>query len=241
MWKLCIVDNNKKTESLNFVFSKLSDSVSGFGGTIEICSALNTVFVRINEAYVPFVKAVIKNTIAEAIVELYKPIYFESRLNISKKFGLSGVALLKTICTLDKNEDIIEIKRKLDICEGEFHLDSFFEFSLSDLKIRWQELQNVVLSNLTDIVLTDSFLDIVRYLLKLMDKNFDTIKVVEKNNKVLLLDKNYRQIVTQTFEIEDEFKDEKILQKLIELQPLNVECEGVHCKELKNLTQSIFN
>lgn len=239
MWNLSIFDSNKQSPVLKYFYENALSEIERLGGTVELATEKNVIFLRVNEKHLAYMKAFVKQILAEAVADYFKPQFFEEKLHLLKRFNLNGAVLLKTICVLDKDLDIEEIKREMVIKDGEFHINSFWLFKLCALKMRWSEVATVISMNLTDIVATDSFLDIVKFLLKLVEKNYNNIKIVE-TPKEILFNENKQTIASIKLKPSQDL-DNKVISKLIELSPAHVEWEGENLPKLKNLAMLIFN
>jgi len=241
MWNLTIIDDDVKMSKLSFLYDNIVDEIIRIGGMIEFSSEKHAVFVRVREDMLAYGKALIRQVLAETIVEKYKPIFFDQMLELSSKYDLSGLALLKTICVLDRVEDINEIKSDIYLSDGEFHIDSFWLFHLEALKDRWREVSNVVMVNMADIVTTDAFLDIVKYLLKMVQKNIELLKVVETDEEILFYNHGYEKLVDISIRQNDVHRDEKVINTIIDLSPRTIQWESSSDSKLKDLTLAIFN
>lgn len=240
MWNLTIIDDDINSSKLNFLYDNIADEIVRIGGMIELSSEKHAVFVRVREEMLAYGKALIRQILAETIVEKYKPIFFEEALELSTKYDLNGLALLKTICVLDKVDDINEIKADITLTDGEFHIDSFWLFHLDSLKNRWREVSDVVMLNMADIVTTDAFLDIVRYLLKMVQKNVELLKVVETDDEILFYNHGYEKLTDISISKNDVHKDEKVISTIIDLSPKIVQWESSADSKLKDLALAIF-
>ena len=65
----------------------------------------------------------------------------------------------------DKIEDVRYILKDLEVTT-EFNVCSYYSFKMFELRQRWQEVCDLFFASLPELVASDAFLDLTRYLLK---------------------------------------------------------------------------
>lgn len=246
MWKLCIIDNDQGVLLFDKLAKDLNFELERLNGSVQRNKKENCIDIEIENDFVAYTKALIKEFVAEYVLNKYKIRFFEEHLKLIESYGLNGIALLKTISVLDRSEEINQIKNELEINNGSLVIDSLWLFKLSNIKNRWLEVTEIISINMADIVSTDAFLDIVRYLLKLVDKNYSIVRIIETKDDIFFVDDNYQKVTDIQISQNDNDKNAKVINTIIELSPRMLEWENHNLKEeknidLKKLTMSIFS
>lgn len=246
MWKLCIIDNDQGVLLFDKLAKDLNFELERLNGSVQRNKKENCIDIEIENDFVAYTKALIKEFVAEYVLNKYKIRFFEEHLKLIESYGLNGIALLKTISVLDRSEEINQIKNELEINNGSLVIDSLWLFKLSNIKNRWLEVTEIISINMADIVSTDAFLDIVRYLLKLVDKNYSIVRIIETKDDIFFVDDNYQKVTDIQISQNDSDKNAKVINTIIELSPRMLEWENHNLKEeknidLKKLTMSIFS
>ena len=107
----------------------------------------------------------IKTWVADSMVLHYKLNYFEANLKIPSGSHVPFKVLCQVLAAFDKIEDVRYILKDLEVTT-EFNVCSYYSFKMFELRQRWQEVCDLFFASLPELVASDAFLDLTRYLLK---------------------------------------------------------------------------
>ena len=172
-----------------------------FNGKIKIC----------DKRYVLNLKPCIDHyqifdCIVEQIVTTMKAFYLESKLKIKNK------TLIKVLVNYDKKSDII-IAASLFNLTPETLLDSIYDFRLSRLKFRWNEVIQLVNENYPQLTQKVVFNELLRFLIINMDYRMSEAHIITVNKHPQICDKKLNPLP---------HTDEDIINSLIDIAPRQI-------------------
>ena len=104
-------------------------------------------------------KSKIKKCINTYIIDVYKYEYFTKRILRGNK-ALINLAYIKALTLYDVDTDMALLNASFDI-DKQLYVDSFIRFKLNDLVRMWQELCDLIMSNI-NYLNTDMMLDVMK-------------------------------------------------------------------------------
>lgn len=127
-------------------------------------------------------KSKIKKCISTYIIDVYKYEYFIK--NILSNKNLISQAYVKALTLYDVDTDMALINSSLDI-ENQFFIDSFISFKMNDIIRMWQELCDLITSNI-NYLNRDMMIDVMRQFIATFDNALITLKIIIENDGFVL-------------------------------------------------------
>ena len=168
---------------------------------------------------------VIADAIAEVVITDMKSHFIESRLRLPIENPVNKAAFIKALSSFDADTDRLLARSlvKLVPDEGEvvrFLLDSFYEFKLDDLKMRWQEVCVLANENICFLVCARTFAELLRFLISNIDSIADEAHVFVRSGGVEVLGRDLRPFDVYVNEALP--PDIQIVNKLIAIAPKRI-------------------
>lgn len=146
------------------------------------------------------------DSIVNQIVTTMKTIYLQERIKIKNK------TLVKVLINYDKKSDTV-IAGSLFKMTPKILLDSIYDFSLTRLKYRWDEVVQLVNENYSQLTQKVLFNELLRFLILNMDHRIPEAHVLVVNHETMICDQKL-QPLPQT--------DDDIINTLIEFAPRQI-------------------
>ena len=147
------------------------------------------------------------------------------------KMGM--LAFKKALLNFDKETDKFIIRKNLELGSNLF-LESFFHFKLKSLQEKWAELVSLSNDNREYLISSDSFIDLLKFLVDNLDICEDEISIVKENEgyKIFINDsKQYQNKV---------FNEESVVSSVIDLSPQKINLYFNESSKAINLLEKIF-
>ncbi len=176
-----------------------------------LAEKFNSKLTQSNNRYVLNLKSNINqfrlfDCIVSQIVTTMKSFYLLSKLKIKNK------TLIKILLNYDKKADTI-IAGTLFKITNEILLDSLYDFGLSKLKIRWDEVIQLVNENYVHLSQKVLFDELLRFLILHMDYRLPEAHILAINHKATICDQKLQPLPQN---------DEDIVNALIEVAPRQI-------------------
>ena len=162
--------------------------------------------------------AVLFDAICEAIIKSYKFEYFLNNIKLHLNSRVTEVAFLKALTMFDKSADKEIIKKYIPI-SGEILLDSLYNFRLWELEKRWREVIKLVEDNKGYLLLSGSFIDLMKFLLLSIEPEIDEVHIYGGEGYVYCQNKQGKELFNCAFNDENENQIISIISELITLAP----------------------
>ena len=146
------------------------------------------------------------DSIVSQVVTTMKGFYLTSKLKIKNK------TLVKVLINYDKKSDTI-IAGSLFSLTPEILLDSLYDFCLSRLKCRWQEVVQLVNDNYPQLTQKVIFNELLRFLIVNMDCRIPEAHVMVIDHQTQICDQELQPLLQP---------DEDIINSLIEVAPRQI-------------------
>ncbi|MBQ8522555.1 MAG: hypothetical protein IJ458_02685 [Clostridia bacterium] len=219
MWEFSLACNNKNKHILEYINNC-------FCGDLPDC--ILTTFADKHFTYLLFAsddsiskicKSKIKKCISTYIIDVYKYEYFTKK--ILKNQTLINQAYIKALTLYDVDTDMALIDSMLEL-NIQFYIDSFIHFKLKDLERMWQELCELITSNI-NYLNRDMMIDVMRQFIATFDSSVTTLKIIiEKDGFVLYRIENNKQPV----KLKDKAPAIDIVNYAMLTNPKNIEIYG---------------
>lgn len=178
------------------------------------------------EQYEKFQK-ILKLRLAENIVKYYKEKVIKEHMKLVFMDDRYEEAFLKAMLLYDIEEDISFTCTKIQIGKR-VYIDSIFWFRLRELKEKWISLTNMINDNMYEYITSESFLELLRYLITMGKRKQDKVSVMYHKKGYVILDEKNNHI--------EYVKDETdLICMLISINPRRIR---ISCME--HLTESTF-
>jgi len=140
-------------------------------------------------------KSKIKKCISTYIIDVYKYDYFIQK--IGHKNNLISQAYIKALTLYDVDTDLALLNSSFDL-DKQFYIDSFIKFKMFDISRMWQELCDLITSNI-NYLNPDMMIDVMRQFISTFDTSITTLKIIMEHDKFVLykIDKNSAPIKLQ--------------------------------------------
>ncbi len=233
MFEFQLSTSNEKIA--NQIFSDLKLSTSGSGAILTQYSSGENCYVVVGceELEKPRVCFFISDAISDAISTFFKLEFVEQNLRIPVKNEISFKAFKKALVAFDRETDKYIVSRALKI-EGELNLESFFNFRLKPLRMKWIEIIKLANDNASYLLCSDTFLDLLKFLIDNIEISRGTINVVKKDNEFKLCDESFNEILSSQVplaNLEPESNEVGLVTNLIALSPRKI---NVYCSPFEN-------
>ena len=178
MREVALAARTKNKEILSFLHTNIQPK-------LDFCKTIITNYSDNNFAYLLFafdetfalsVEAIIRESVIEYIETCYKVEYLKQKIKNPAADNLTFETYIKVLSVFDKTTDKSAIE-KIIFFNQTFFIDSFLEFRLLPLKKHWDNLAELSSDNLTTFS-TETFVDVIRFLINTMDNNIYKVKVI---------------------------------------------------------------
>ena len=127
-------------------------------------------------------KSKIKKCISTYIIDVYKYDYFINK--ILKNKTLVSEAYIKALTLYDLETDMALINSSLEL-ENQFFIDSFLRFKMGEVIRLWQELCDLIISNI-NYINRDIMIDVMRNFISTFTPSSITLKIMGKQEGFVL-------------------------------------------------------
>lgn len=239
MKEIALATRVKNKEILAFLHTNIQHK-------LDFCKIIITNYSDNNFSYLLFafdetfsgaVETIIRESIIEYIESCYKVEYLKQKIKNPAADNLTFETYIKVLSVFDKPTDKSAME-KIIFFNQTFFVDSFLEFRLVPLKKHWDNLAELSSDNLTAFS-TDTFVDVIRFLINTMENNIYKVKVIcgDGNFKIYnMANKNAK--VNKVAECED---DLELISNILNSCPnyidvyLNAECTNQAVNFLSNI------
>lgn len=194
MWEveLCCDIENKRI--INYIFKMMKAYVNDKScvlTTLETDDNIKILFACAlgkKDYYVEMIKV----CIIDYIINVFKYEYLIKNISNFMKDDISFKSFIKLLSLYDKQTDEQALKKsiKIDKC---FYIDRFLQFRMTPLITHWKEFCVLASENFDYFINTESFLDMMRFLIATMEESCDKIKILAKNGSYSIynIDSNF--------------------------------------------------
>lgn len=225
MFACTIIVDSQSPELLQFMLCKLKQSLKGIDYALNTTQLEQSILIEVKCASnaKSHTTAALKKTIAEIGVKFFKKQYITRRLGTLGQSDKKQNAFRKALCYFDDDSDIKNIYDKIEITP-KICLQSFFEFSLKNQKLKWDRVCNLANENPVVCLNETSFISLLEFLVDNAPYATKIVKITPQGLTCKLLYEN----------IEEEVKNEEVFERMIELSPQQIIFVG----DLHGLMQS---
>ena len=128
-------------------------------------------------------------------------------------------ALCKSLAVFDRTTDIVEVLSLLEIGRS-LNIDSFYVFKLASLRMRWKEITDLFVENMSNMIYSNSFTELIRYLIMTTESCGEDVFVYNFNNTIYLRNKDGGNLA-DPIEIREDYLP-AVISELIIIAPTNI-------------------
>lgn len=242
MWEFCINITDKDVLISKKIYTELKEFCKNYNGvvtTFERCGKIS-ILISAEQCDESRYKHFISNLISNIICEDYKMKYLMENISLPNLDSVSKNAFIQALLGFDKETDKYIVQKFL-VLENALDLESLYYFKLSQLRDKWKELVQIANDNKTYLSSNETLIELLKFLVDNLEPKYESIKILEKNNKICFLDDNYNVLKQNDFSEKD--INSTIISSLISLSPkyVNVYCKDSLDDNLLNMLKQIFD
>ncbi len=220
MWEFSInVKDKKANEVINRSSSIFFKDLNGFFTCVNQKSTYSTVFA-VEECHKTKLQVFLTKLISSIVCTFYKDAFLEEKLFIKSSENINFYAFKQALLNFDKETDYFIIQKNLNF-EKNLFLESFYNFKLSSLREKWKELVSLANENREHLAHTDTFFDLLKFLIDNIDIAHEEIDVVENED-------GYRVFADCEENSLDGLDEKSLISALIDLSPQKI---NLYCKK----------
>ena len=157
--------------------------------------------------------------------------------SLSLRFDILCTAL----AIFDKSSDLERVLNSMQF-KTNFNVDSYFRFVLSDLRNKWQDICDLFYNNLPELVSSDAFYELMKYLIKITETALDFVFVSIADNNVYIKDIAGKLLVPP-IEIKSNDVYTSVILELVSLAPANIVLNFAQdgAQDLGSCLQNLFD
>ena len=231
MFEFSIVLSEKNSVSAKKLFRDIKETASAFGAIVTSFSEGDKINILvasedIEKARVSFF---ICDAIAEVITTHFKKQFIDAHLHLPIRNKLNLDALKKALVAFDRETDRYIVSHNLRL-DKSIYIESFYEFKLKQLQLKWKELIILANENAGYLLCNDTFIDLLKFLIDNIEISSDIVNVVKEEQRFKICDENFNEIeVEERKECED--NEAFLITSLITLSPKRI---VVYCDSSEN-------
>ena len=235
MWEISLNIKRENENLANILYKSLLNAILSLDGIITINedNGYISILVGVNEENKEKAKLAISSCIIELICTSFKMTFLDNYLVFPRHDKIGMLAFKKALLNFDKETDKFIIKKNLDLSRDLF-LESFYHFKLKSLQEKWSELVSLSNENSDYLLSSDSFIDLLKFLVDNLDICEDEISVVKE-------DEGYKIFTLEEGQYQNKvFNEESIVSSVIDLSPQKINLYFNETSSAINLLEKIF-
>lgn len=182
MWELSLACSNKHKDILDYINNCFCADLPDCMLTNFADKHFTYLLFASDESIKNICLSKIKQCISTYIIDVHKYNYFTTK--ILKNKSLINLAYIKALTLYDVDTDMALINSLLEI-DTQFHIDSFISFQLKDLERMWQELCDLIMSNI-NYLNRDMMIDVIRQFIATFEPSISTLKIIIEHDGFVL-------------------------------------------------------
>ncbi len=234
MWEFSL---NVKAENFaiaNALYNSLSKSIFQMKGVLTSNEEHGyiSILVAVDKVYKEKAKFLITSCIIDIICKSFKSTFLDSYLIFPRQDKIGMLAFKKALLNFDKETDKFIIKKNLEL-KHDLFLESFYHFKLRSLQEKWAELVSLSNENSDYLISSESFIDLLKFLVDNLDICEDEISVVKEGD--------IYKIYSPSLQCQNNtFSEESIVSSVIDLSPQRINLYFKESSSAINLLERLF-
>ncbi len=220
MFELTISTNSAKSSDITFLIKRLRPTIKSHHG-IMVCEEFDKrvkLALAVSEDKKDVVLGAVFDAVAEVIIRSYKEQYLEKHLKLALSSSVTRATFIKALTMFDKAGDKALIKSKLEPCR-EILIDSLYNFRLWELEKRWQEICNLVSENSSYLIMSGSFMELMKFLILTSETEMGEVHVHYSPGSIWAVGESGNEIFKLSYKEKDDNSKIRVLTELISLAP----------------------
>ena len=182
MWEYSICVNNSNKDLASFIYLSLKSYIEGLGGVATLYNGgFTSIVIGIDELKKHKAQVYISKVVTKTICSFFKMQFLNENLSLSVKDEMGMLAFKKALINFDKETDFYIVSRNLTFDEN-LYIESFYNFRLKKLREKWRELIRLANDNKDYLISSESFYDLLKFLVDNIDISQDEIDIVEDDD-----------------------------------------------------------
>ena len=222
MFEFSIVLLEEHSSSAKKIYRDIKDSISVFGGVVTSFLEEGKIHIVVGceDIEKPRISFFICDAIAEVITTHFKKQFIDSRLHLPIHNKLNLDALKKALVAFDRETDRYIVSHNLKLNKS-IYVESFYEFKLQKLRLKWNELIKLANENAGYLLCNDTFIDLLKFLIDNIEISSNIINVIKEEQRFKICDENFNEIeMEERKECED--NEAFLITSLINLSPKRI-------------------
>ena len=183
MWEFSLACNNKNKSIIDYINKSFCNDLPDCMLTTYTDQHFTYLLFASDESIMQICKAKIKKCISTYIIDVYKYEYFIDKI-VGTNPTLLNQAYVKALTLYDIDTDMALINSSIEL-GTQFYIDSFIRFKMFDITRMWQELCDLITSNI-NYLNRDTMIDVMRQFISTFEVSTSTLKIIiEQDNFVL--------------------------------------------------------
>lgn len=229
--------------SLRYILKRLESFIKTgvISARILKNGARNELIIAINaldEAKVKKIASTVIDSIAEVVITDCKSYYIESSLKLPIDDEISRHAFIRALSSFDSETDKMIAKSLIKLTPS-FLLDSFYQFMIDDLKVRWNEVCGLANENACYLVCAGTFRELLRFLISNLESRASEVHLFKRKNGIEVLNGGLKPI-NNIYINEDLPADIQVVSKLISVAPKKIFIHDNDQTPLISFIQNLF-
>ncbi len=233
MWEFSLnlrTENFSLAKQLYLSIKQFSEKTGGVVTSHEdkgyIC-----ILIGVKKALKQEYESFLSKIITETICTYYKNEFLNNNLILPRHDKIGLLAFKKALLNFDRETDFYIIQRNLTF-DNNLYLESFYEFKLISLKSKWGELVGLANENRDYLMSTDSFLDLLKFLIDNLDIGEEEVDIIEEKD-------GYKLYLGKDDVYNDDYSnkllnEEGLISSIIDLAPQRI---NLYCHNNNNATK----
>jgi len=183
MWEFSLACNNKNKFIIEYINKCFCNDLPDCMLTTYSDKHFTYLLFASDDSIEQICKAKIKKCISTYIIDVYKYEYFSKQI-IKNNSSLLNQAYVKALTLYDVDTDMALINSSFDI-DKQFYVDSFINFKMFDITRMWQELCDLITSNI-NYLNRDMMIDVMRQFISTFQTSISTLKIIIEQDSFVL-------------------------------------------------------
>ena len=183
MWEFSLACDNKNKHIIDYINKCFCNDLPDCMLTTYTDQHFTYLLFASDESIMQICKSKIKKCISTYIIDVYKYEYFINKI-VGTNPTLLYQAYVKALTLYDIDTDMALINSSFEL-DTQFYIDSFIKFKMFDISRMWQELCELITSNI-NYLNHDMMIDVMRQFISTFETSTSTLKIIiEQDNFVL--------------------------------------------------------
>lgn len=238
MWEFSLNFKSENSLLAKHTFSQIKNISNGKGGVATLHEEKDfiSILLAVEEEYMDEVQMNLSSIITQTICTNFKANFLDEFLSLPEHDKIGMTAFKKALLNFDKETDKFLVQKQLTF-DKNLYLESFYQFRLTSLKAKWQELVALANENRVYLISNDAFLDLLKFLIDNLDVCEEEVNVIEDEQgyKIVLQDKIEDKYSGQIF------NDEALVSSIIDLAPQKINFYCTKNSKTSDFLEKIFD